>query len=151
MATTTETARSSAADGADVELGRRAKGLRMRGTTGIYLGRLGIVVVILVAWQLASGSLLPKYLISNPVDVADRLYHLFAGGSVWSDIGITAEELLLGYAIGVIGGLVVGLMLGTWKMAAAVLEPLLAAVNSVPKIALAPLFLLWFGIGLGWA
>ncbi|MFI6345534.1 ABC transporter permease [Streptomyces sp. NPDC050560] len=149
MATTTDTPRRSVADGADAELGRRAKKLRTRGGTGVQLGRIAVVVVVLGGWQLASGSLLPTYLISNPADVARRLYHLFAGGSVWSDLGITTEELLLGYVLGAVGGLIVGVLLGTWKVAAAILEPLLAAVNSVPKIALAPLFLLWFGIGLG--
>lgn len=149
MAEPTETPRASAPDGADVELGQRAKRLRIRGSTGVYLGRLAIVAVIVASWQLCSGSLLPKYLISSPGDVVHRLYDLFSSGDVWGDLGITTEELLLGYAIGVGGGLLIGVLLGTWKMAAAMLEPLLAAVNSVPKIALAPLFLLWFGIGLG--
>jgi NitT/TauT family transport system permease protein len=81
--------------------------------------------------------------------VIHRLYTLFATGSVWPDLGITTEELLVGYGIGVLSGLIVGVLLGTWKLAAALLEPLLAAVNGIPKIALAPLFLLWFGIGLG--
>ncbi|WP_329129881.1 ABC transporter permease [Streptomyces sp. NBC_01476] len=149
MAVVSEQPRASAAEGADVELGRRARRLRIRGGAGVYLGRLGIVVVVLVAWQLASGTLIPKYMISDPGDVVRRLYDLFSSGKVWGDLGITTEELLLGYSIGVVGGLFVGVVLGTWKTAAAVLEPLLAAINSVPKIALAPLFLLWFGIGLG--
>ena len=152
MAELTETSgasRASAPEGADVELGRRAKRLRMRGSTGIYLGRLAIVAVIVASWQLCSGSVVPKYLVSDPSDVVRRLYDLFSSGDVWGDLGITTEELVLGYAIGVGGGLLVGVLLGTWKIAAAMLEPLLAAVNSVPKIALAPLFLLWFGIGLG--
>lgn len=138
-----------APDSADVELGRRARGLRAPASIGVHLGRLVIVLAILLGWQLASGSMLPKYLISSPSDVIARLYKLFASGSVWPDVGVTTEELLVGYAIGVVGGLAVGIALGTWKFAAALLEPLLAAVNGIPKIALAPLFLLWFGIGLG--
>jgi NitT/TauT family transport system permease protein len=141
--------RSSARDSADAELGQRARRLRVPVTLGVQLGRLAIVVVILAAWQLASGTLLPKYLISSPSDVIARLYSLFSSGTIWPDLGVTTEELLLGYAIGVVGGLAVGILLGSWKLAAALLEPLLAAVNGIPKIALAPLFLLWFGIGLG--
>jgi NitT/TauT family transport system permease protein len=115
----------------------------------IYLERAGIVAVGVVLWQLMSGNVIPKYLVSSPLDVAGRLVELFRTGQVWGDTAVTAEELLLGYGIGVIAGIAVGVILGTSRLAAKLLEPMLAAINSVPKIALAPLFLLWFGIGLG--
>jgi NitT/TauT family transport system permease protein len=136
------------AESADLEAGARAKALRVPATAWITAGRLAIVLVLLGAWQLASGRLVPAYLISSPTAVAHRLYDLFATGSVWSDIAITTEELVIGYLIGMIGGIAVGVALGTSRIAAALIEPLLAALNSIPKIALAPLFLLWFGIGL---
>lgn len=132
-----------------MEAGARARALRVPATARITLGRLAIVVVLLVAWQLCSGRVIPEYLVSSPTAVAHRLYDLFKSGDVWSDIGITTEELVLGYVIGMVGGIVVGVLLGTSRIAAALIEPLLAALNSIPKIALAPLFLLWFGIGLG--
>jgi NitT/TauT family transport system permease protein len=143
----TRTRRS--ADGADVELGDRARRLRLPGSGLIYIGRLVIIAVALGLWQLLSGGVLPKYLVSSPSDVAQRLYDLFSSGTVWPDIKITTQELLLGYSIGVVAGIAVGVILGTWRVAAALFEPMLAALNSIPKIALAPLFLLWFGIGLG--
>jgi len=118
-------------------------------TAWILSGRLLIVVVLIAAWQLFSGRVVPAYLISSPTAVAHRLVDLFTSGDVWSDLGITTEELIIGYVIGVAGGVIVGVALGTSRIAAALIEPLLAALNSIPKIALAPLFLLWFGIGLG--
>ena len=136
-------------EAADADLGRKARRLRVPGSVGIYIGRALIVAAILGFWQISSGSLLPKYLMSSPSDVAQRLYDLFRTGTVWSDIGITTEELLLGFGAGVIGGVLVGVILGSWRLGAALLEPLLAAINGIPKIALAPLFLLWFGIGMG--
>lgn len=136
-------------EAADADLGRRARHLRMPASWPVYLGRAVIVAAILALWQLTSGSLFPKYLMSSPSDVATRLYDLFRTGTVWSDIGITTEELLLGFGLGVAGGILVGVVLGSWKLGAALLEPLLAAINGIPKIALAPLFLLWFGIGMG--
>jgi NitT/TauT family transport system permease protein len=139
----------SMTENADADLGRRARHLRVPASLPIYIGRIAIVAVILAFWQLASGSLLPKYLISSPSDVATRLYDLFKSGSVWADLGITSEELLLGFGLGVVSGVIVGVVLGGWKIGAALLEPLLAAINGIPKIALAPLFLLWFGIGMG--
>jgi len=137
------------AEAADLDAGARARALRVPATATIALGRLAIVVVLVVAWQLCSGRLVPTYLISSPTAVAERLYDLFKSGTVWPDIGITTQELVSGYVIGVVGGIVVGVLLGSSRIAAALIEPLLAALNSVPKIALAPLFLLWFGIGLG--
>src|SRR5882757_3822762 len=76
-------------ESADADLGRRARQLRMPASLPIYLGRIAIVAVILVFWHLASGCLLPKYLISSPSDGATRLYDLFKSGSVWGDLGIT--------------------------------------------------------------
>jgi NitT/TauT family transport system permease protein len=137
------------AEAADIDAGARAKALRVPSTAWITLGRIAIVLFLVVAWQLASGRLVPEYLISSPSAVAHRLYELFKSGDVWPDIGVTAEELILGYLIGMVGGIAVGVALGTSRIAAALIEPLLAALNSIPKIALAPLFLLWFGIGLG--
>lgn len=137
------------AESADVEAGARARALRVPATAWIMVGRLVIVAVLILAWQLFSGRVVPAYLISSPSAVAHRLIDLFRTGNVWSDIGITTEELVIGYVIGVVSGVVVGVLLGTSRIAAALVEPLLAALNSIPKIALAPLFLLWFGIGLG--
>lgn len=137
------------AEAADMEAGARARALRVPATATITFGRLAIIVVIVAAWQLCSGRLVPAYLISSPTAVAQRLYDLFKSGTVWPDIGITTQELVSGYVIGVVGGIVVGVLLGSSRIAAALIEPLLAALNSIPKIALAPLFLLWFGIGLG--
>jgi NitT/TauT family transport system permease protein len=137
------------AEAADMDAGARARALRVPATATITLGRLLIVVVLVAAWQLCSGRLVPAYLISSPTAVAQRLYDLFKTGTVWPDIGITTQELVSGYVIGIVGGIVVGVVLGSSRIAAALIEPLLAALNSVPKIALAPLFLLWFGIGLG--
>ncbi|MGQ4511249.1 ABC transporter permease subunit [Streptomyces sp. DW26H14] len=111
--------------------------------------RVLVFAVVLALWQLADVRLVPDYLISSPVHVAKTLWEYATGvqPGLWTDIRVTAEELVLGYAVGVVGGLVVGLGLGYWRLGAAVLSPLIAAVNGIPKIALAPLFLIWFGIG----
>src|SRR6185369_2450994 len=106
-------------EAADADLGRKARRLRVPGSVGIYIGRALIVAAILGFWQISSGSLLPKYLMSSPSDVAQRLYDLFRTGTVWSDIGITTEELVLGFGAGVIGGVLVGVILGSWRLGAA--------------------------------
>ena len=120
---------------------------RFSGPYAIMLMRIATVLVILVFWQLASGPILPAYAVSNPVSVAEAAKNLLTSSAGWSDIQTTGVELVVGFALGVLIGTVLALVLGGLPVAGRVLEPLIAAVNGIPKIALAPLFLLFFGIG----
>lgn len=112
--------------------------------------RIAVFGLILGLWQLADGRWVPDYLISSPTKVADTLWQYLTGQipGLWIDLKVTSEELILGYLFGVVGGLAVGLLLGYWRAGAEVFSPLITAVNGIPKIALAPLFLIWFGIGI---
>ncbi len=116
------------------------------GVTVIGL-RLGVIALALVLWQLMSGPVIPQYAVSRPTDVARALAKLLNSHSGWVDIRATTIEVLTGFAIGVAIGVVMGLLLGSFPVSGRVMEPLVAAVNGVPKIALAPLFVLFFGIG----
>jgi NitT/TauT family transport system permease protein len=109
------------------------------------------VVVILAAlglWWLFDGRVMPDFVTSNPRAVADRLYHLFSSGSVWPDLFVTIRELALGYGIGIASGLIVGITLGSVRPLGRIFEPLISALNSVPHIALAPVFLILLGLGI---
>lgn len=110
--------------------------------------QLLVAVVILGLWQLLSGRVIPQYFISNPVDVVKTLVDLLHTQTMWSDISVTAQELVFGYAAGVAGGALVGWLLGASRFLGSVFEPIINAVNGIPKIALAPVFLLWFGLGI---
>lgn len=105
-------------------------------------------IVLLLLWQWASGPLIRTIYVSRPTDIAVRLYHAFASGEILPDLAITAEELVLGYVLGVAFGIVAGYPLGRSARLAAIFEPYVMAFYGVPKIALAPLFIIWFGIGL---
>lgn len=109
--------------------------------------RIVVIAVVLVLWQLLSGPVLPEYAVSKPTDVAQALAKLLGSESGWLDIRTTLIEVVAGFSMGVTLGTVVGLVLGSFSLAGRVLEPLIAAFNGIPKIALAPLFLLFFGIG----
>jgi len=110
--------------------------------------QLLVTVVILGLWQLLSGRVIAAFLISNPVDVVKTLVDLLRTHTMWSDISVTAQELVIGYAAGVVGGALVGWLLGVSRFFGSVFEPIINAVNGIPKIALAPVFLLWFGLGI---
>lgn len=142
-------ARTETATGAAARANRtRDRRRRLRSLLFIAGARLALTVVLLAAWQLVSGRLVPAYYVSSPTQIAARLGHLIATGSVWHDFDATAEEFVLGYVIGIATGLVFGLALGALPRFARLVEPLITALNGIPKIALAPLVVLWLGIGL---
>jgi NitT/TauT family transport system permease protein len=113
----------------------------------IIVLRAAVIALLLVLWQLLSGHLLPTYEISKPTDVVRTLGDLLSSSSAWKSIETTAVEVVVGFALGVAIGTLMGLVLGTFSLAGRVMEPLVAAFNGIPKIALAPLFVLVFGIG----
>lgn len=132
--------------------GTDAPGTARKGKTGWGTQALRVLIfaVILAVWQLVSGRWIPAYLISSPSKVVATLWDLVTGTQpgLWADLQGTSQELLFGYLIGLVAGVAVGLLLGYWKTGAAIFNPLITAINGIPKIALAPLFLIWFGIGM---
>jgi NitT/TauT family transport system permease protein len=106
---------------------------------------LGVVVLLL--WQGASGRLIDDFFISNPVEVGLRLYDWIADGSLVIHIWATVYETFLGFLVGAIGGVILGIWLGVSPFTSRLLNPYLNALNALPKVALAPLFVLWFGLG----
>jgi len=105
-------------------------------------------VIILLLWQGASGRLIDDFFISNPVDVAERLYQWIADGSLFLHIWATVYETLMGFIVGAVGGVILGIWLGVSPFTNRLLNPYLNALNALPKVALAPLFVLWFGLGI---
>src|SRR5689334_3741809 len=105
-------------------------------------------IALLLFWEWASGRLIREMYVSRPSAVAVRLYELFAKGEILPHLWVTAQELVLGYAIGLIVGTVAGYGLGRSSALRRVFEPYIMAFYGTPKIALAPLFIIWFGIGI---
>ncbi len=105
-------------------------------------------LAFLAFWQWASGRLIRPIYVSRPTDIAARLYQLFATGEIWPNLATTGEEVVLGYALGVAAGILAGYGLGRRPRAAGIVEPYLMAFYGIPKVALAPLFVIWFGIGI---
>jgi NitT/TauT family transport system permease protein len=105
-------------------------------------------IVILIFWQWAAGRLIKEIYVSKPTAVAERLYELFSSGEIYPHLWTTGQELVLGYVIGVTGGILAGYALGRSPRLASIFEPYVMAFYGIPKIALAPLFIIWFGIGI---
>ena len=118
------------------------------GWLSVMAWRVAIVIVGLSAWQFASGRLIKPFWISSPSEIWAQLATWIATGELWVNVEVTLTETVLGFVFGAVGGIVVGLALGLNRRLAAVLDPFIVAFYSLPKIALAPLFILWFGVGL---
>ncbi len=92
--------------------------------------------------------LLPPFFFSNPVDVAERIGKMFATGLVWKHLWVTLLESLLAFIIGSLAGIVVGFWFARRPVIAAVFDPYVKMVNSLPRVVLAPIFTLWLGLGI---
>ena len=112
-----------------------------------WLVRAAPGLAFLLFWQWASGRLIRDIYVSHPTAIAARLWEMFATGEIWPHLLVTGEELVFGYVAGAVSGIVIGYALGRSPRTADVVEPYLLAFYGVPKIALAPLFVIWFGIG----
>ncbi len=114
---------------------------------GRVSARLTLTLIILTAWEyLPSANL--RFWMSGPVEIVIRLLSWLRDGSLWENVGATLLAMTFGYAIGTAAGIAIGLLLGLMPRLNRVLSPYIAALYAMPKIALAPLFVLVFGIGL---
>ena len=86
---------------------------------------------------------------SSPVLIGQALVQLTASGELWSHLSASLRRLAIGWAIGTVAGLLVGVALGLYTLARSPGMAVVSALFPVPKIALVPLFIIWFGIGEG--
>ena len=118
------------------------------GGVGMALWQTVLGIAILVAWQGASGRLVDNFFISNPIDVGRRLLGWTLDGSIFIHLWATLYATILGFLLGSLLGAALGVWLGVSPFVSRLLNPYLYALNALPKVALAPLFVLWFGLGI---
>ncbi|HET9080729.1 MAG TPA: ABC transporter permease [Trebonia sp.] len=114
----------------------------------VAVSRLAVLAVALAAWQVMSGPVLDPHLVSSPSAVWDRLVQWSGDGTLWPNTWVTVQEIVIGYVIGAAAGVVFGFAIAAQARLSRVLDPFIIALYSIPKVALAPLFIVWFGIGL---
>ena len=104
--------------------------------------------VLIALWQLASSlGLLPELFMPSPLAIARAMGNLIEGGTLALHVGTSLQRIVLGWLIGTGCGLAAGLTMGIFSAARAVGLPIVSALFPIPKIALLPLLILWFGIG----
>src|SRR5438105_2074149 len=120
---------------------------RRNGRLGVRSTQVAILVVLLAGWQLGvTDASLPYF--SRPTLVLAKLYELLAGGDIYRHIYVTLTEITLGYSLGAVFGLVLGFALGRSPFLSAAFQPYIIGLYSIPKIALAPVFIVWLGLGM---
>ena len=106
-------------------------------------------VTVLAVWQtLVSLKILDPFFVSRPSDIVARVVQWIASGSLWGHLAVTLEESLLGLLVGAAMGISLGFSLGRSPLLAGIFDPYIKTLNAVPRVVLAPLFLLWFGLGI---
>jgi NitT/TauT family transport system permease protein len=108
-----------------------------------------LLVVVLVIWHLASQDRNIAFFFGQPIQVAKVIWAWFVtDANIYLHLGITLSETLLAFVIGTIFGLLFGLWLGLSPGASKLLDPYITAANSMPRVILAPIFGMWFGLGI---
>jgi NitT/TauT family transport system permease protein len=114
----------------------------------VYALRLLAVGAFLIAWELAvRWGVVSEFYVSRPHKVLLFLQDYLSGPNFVPDLTATVKETMAGFALGSSLGVIGGLLLGRFRMLELVTRPFVAAIQSLPKVALAPMFILWFGLG----
>lgn len=113
----------------------------------IFVVQVLVGVAILGLWQLTAVVFGMQFWTSSPVGVAKEAVRWIENGTLWEAVRVTLMEAGVGFVLGGTAGAIVGFAFGWMKRLGEIFQPFIVGVYSVPKIALAPLFVLWFGIG----
>lgn len=116
--------------------------------TTVWSLRILVLVAFVALWEVLSGNVIDETFISKPSAVIERLADWIGDGTLATHTWITVQEIVLGFVIGALAGAVVGYLLASLHLVYEVFEPFMLALYSIPKVALAPLFIVWFGIGI---
>jgi len=130
-------------------------------TSNLWFWQLGMLVALFAFWHVMTApGLIPPMMFDNdtqaafffgePLKMASRVWAWFVtDADIYQHLGVTLSETLMAFAIGAGLGLGGGLWLALAPMASAILEPYIKAMNAMPRIILAPIFSVWFGLGMG--
>src|ERR671923_1936462 len=128
-----------------------------RNTKSLRLWQLALFLGVLLFWHVAtSPNLLPPiyfddphkaaFFFGEPLKVFERIWDWFSSGTIYGHLWVTLLETMLAFVIGTVLGLAIGLWLALSPFASALLDPYIKALNSMPRVILAPIFAVWFGL-----
>jgi NitT/TauT family transport system permease protein len=116
--------------------------------------QLLVGVVLIGTWQVLTTvpiggvKLLPPFFFSTPYDVGARIVKWLVEGTIWKHLYITLLESVLAFVIGSVAGVMIGFWFARQQLVAAVFDPYIKMMNALPRVVLAPIFMLWLGLGI---
>ncbi|HEX3277492.1 MAG TPA: ABC transporter permease [Thermoleophilaceae bacterium] len=114
-----------------------------------WISTLLSIVVLVVIWKLVIAIFdVSPFVLPQPEDVLNGVKELVNANDFWSDVRVTLTETLVGFAIALVLGIVLGTILGRVVWLEQAMRPVIVASQVVPKVALIPLFIIWFGFGI---
>lgn len=111
-------------------------------------GRLAFAALFFLGWELSSGRIVDQFFVSKPSAIAASLWAMVTKEQLFYHMRFTIIEATVGYLIGASAGLIMGFALARVEWVYRIVEPFVVGFYGIPRIALAPLFILWFGIGI---
>jgi NitT/TauT family transport system permease protein len=126
----------------ETQQARRRSSLRILCAQGLLL------LAMLAVWQIASGRWVDALFFSDPLSVSQAFVRIVIDGSLWWHLEVTLVEMALGYTVGVVAGVVMAFVVSLIPFGKPIVRPMMLMAFSTPKVALAPLIIIWFGIGL---
>ncbi len=125
----------------------RARGFAAR---DIPAASVATLVGLVLLWQAAASlGWMSTTFLSDPAAIGRGLWQLARSGELWANLSVSLQRLAIGWTVGTMAGLAVGLAIGLFTVARSPGMAVVAALFPIPKIALVPLFIIWFGIGEG--
>lgn len=117
-------------------------------TLRLNADRLLVVLGLLAVWQIAAwAGVLDPQSVSSPLLVAERIWTMFASGMIWPHLGDTLGAAVLALVLSAVLGTGLGILLSQYRLLEATLNPLLVALNGIPRVAFGPLVVLFLGVG----
>jgi NitT/TauT family transport system permease protein len=116
--------------------------------------QLLVAIVAIALWHVLTTvpifgvTVLPPFFFSTPQAVGIRIVKWFSEGTIWGHLWITLVESVLAFVIGSVAGILVGFWFGRRQLVADIFDPYVKMANALPRIVLAPIFALWFGLGI---
>ena len=114
-----------------------------------WLRQLAALTIVLMVWEAAGrGHLLNPLFAPSPSQIGAALVDLFGSGRIWPHLNATFTEAFAGLLIGIVTGVVLGVLAALVPLIAELLEPVMTLLNAIPRVILAPVFVIWMGIGI---
>lgn len=115
----------------------------------VRLIQLVILVVVIGGWQMGvSAGIIDRFFFPPPFEIGSQIIRWVTDTGFYKHVGITLTETVLGYIIGTALGVTAGVWLGLSRTSARILDPFIKGLNAIPRVVLAPIFVLWLGLGL---